>query len=281
MSSARPPKAQPGAGPCHPALGLRLRPSIPRCSASGVPRASPSSPRQRGSRRLVGRGQGERLQGGNHIPESTEGGWGILGCPPTPFKLPLLSVGLGCTRGYCVTVGSCTHGRFWWRMTRFGCLGTGLLPEAKLAIASSALHGVFWGFTAFQRLCHAGNHSTGAGLSERARCSDSSITAAPRQDVPRAQPCLSCKAPWLPRCRGFSPRRRIGTPGMLHFGQRDPKTHPWRSPLLPWLAADTGAERCSLFSTGAETFGAKKNARSYKKAGEQRDIHGELQSAAS
>lgn len=66
------------------------------------------------------------------------------------------------------------------------------------------------------------------------------------------------------------------------LGSGTPKNElPWCSSLLLRLAAAAGAERCSLFSTGAETLGAKKNARSYKKAGEQRDIHGELQSAAS
>lgn len=88
------------------------------------------------------------------------------------------------------------------------------------------------------------------------------------QDTPCALPHLSYKPnQWQGRARA----------GKTEFWEAESqKTCPAAAPAAP-LAAAAGAERCSVFSTGAAAPGAKKNARSYKKSGEQRHIHGQLQ----
>lgn len=76
-------------------------------------------------------------------------------------------------------------------MTRFGFLGTGLLPEAKLAIASSALHGVFLGFTAFQRQEGCATWETAAWGQSFRKGLDAQTPASP-QLLARTFPELSC-----------------------------------------------------------------------------------------
>ncbi|KAM9625236.1 uncharacterized protein ACIBXB_018809 [Morphnus guianensis] len=70
----------------------------------------PSSPRQRGSRRLMGQGKRSTCDEGITSQRAGKAVWEFWGFPS--LRLPLPPAGLGCTRGYRITTGSCTHGRW-------------------------------------------------------------------------------------------------------------------------------------------------------------------------
>lgn len=136
MSFAWPQKNERGAGPCCPAHGLTLFQSISppwkgKQMERGTPGRSESHPRE----------QGGQLWNFGVSPNSgsLSHAWG--------WDAPM---GTASPRGAAPLGGGSGAVVILWKTTQFGFLGKGLLLEAELAIASSALSSVSPGFTALR-----------------------------------------------------------------------------------------------------------------------------------
>lgn len=194
------------------------------------------------------------LREGNRLPQSRE----FWGFPSS--RLPLPAVGPGCSMG-TTSHGSCTDGRRERSCRDFVGERPGLASSSWSCCLKPSLPSpctVFpWNSRPLEgRRDVPRREKFRKGMDSQSRH---------HQDTPCALPHLSYKPnQWQGRARA----------GKTEFWEaKSQKTCPAAAPAAP-LAAAAGAERCSVFSTGAAAPGAKKNARSYKKSGEQRHIHG-------